>query len=193
MAEGGGWKIRMEGTEAALKAIAAKPVEIRAGAFEVATISAVRFRGRVVRNIEGTFGFTKSRVPRPKTNRLSRGVRTWAENVPSGVRVVGGVLAIVPYARIQELGGTTQAHFIVASRKKALRWIASDFVGPIRLTARGKPSRRGNEGAFRFARFILHPGSTIIGKPYMHPAAVEERDAFVVDLVKKYGEVLQRR
>jgi hypothetical protein len=193
MSNGSGWKIRMEGDEAAKKAIAAMPGELRAGAYQVATISAVRFRGRVVRNIERTFGFSKSRIPRPKTNRLSRGVRTYVENVPSGVRVIGGVLAIVPYARIQELGGQTRPHFIVASRKKSLRWIASEFIGPIRLTARGKPTRGGNQGAFRFARFVLHPGSTIISKPYMMPAAIEERDAFVVDLVKKYGEILQRK
>jgi len=186
-----GFRIRIVGSEEARRRMDEVSAKLYEAAHEVCSISAVRLRGRIIRNIESTFGFTKSRVPRPKTNRLSRAVRAWSETGPGGARVVAGVAALAPYARIQEFGGRTAAHFIAAKNKLSLRWIAPEFVGPIQLTKRGKPTRTGNAGAFRFAKWVLHPGSEIPARPYFRPAVEVEKDRFAGDLRARFSTILR--
>jgi phage gpG-like protein len=62
----------------------------------------------------------------------------------------------VPYAGILEYGGKTAAHDIVATKAKALTFMAG--------------------GALRFARLVHHPGSTIRAFAYMGSALDELQD-----------------
>ena len=69
----------------------------------------------------------------------------------------------VPYAAIQEFGGRTSAHDILATKAKALR-----FAGPAGVA---------------FARAVRHPGSTIPARPYLG-SALETMRAEIGDGVK---------
>jgi hypothetical protein len=75
----------------------------------------------ILRRVKTSFGQTGR--PRRGTGALSRGVVDDIEEL-SGV-IVGrvGVLAIVPYGRILELGGTIPEHRVAPIRAKVLRWV----------------------------------------------------------------------
>jgi phage gpG-like protein len=62
----------------------------------------------------------------------------------------------VPYAAIQEFGGKTAAHDIVAVKAKALAFSAG--------------------GSQVFARSVQHPGSTIPARSYLGSSLAEMRD-----------------
>jgi phage gpG-like protein len=62
----------------------------------------------------------------------------------------------VPYAAIQEYGGRTSAHDIVATKSKALRFIGAQGV--------------------TFAKIVHHPGSLIPARSYIGSAIEEMRD-----------------
>jgi phage gpG-like protein len=66
------------------------------------------------------------------------------------------VLRGVPYARIQEFGGRTQAHDIVAVKAKALAFVAG--------------------GKAHYAKSAHHPGSVIPERSFMHSSLDEMRD-----------------
>jgi phage gpG-like protein len=68
----------------------------------------------------------------------------------------------VPYARIQEFGGRTQAHDIVAVKAKALAFIA--------------------DGKACFARRVHHPGSVIPQRSFMRSALDDMHEEIVGDL-----------
>lgn len=85
------------------------------------------------------------------------------DSISSSVEDGGEVVAIliesvgVPYAAIQEYGGRTSAHDIVATKSKALR-----FIGPRGVT---------------FAKIVHHPGSLIPARSYVGSAIAEMREA----------------
>lgn len=62
----------------------------------------------------------------------------------------------VPYAAIQEFGGKTSAHEIIALNAKALAF------------------RTGGEQVFR--KHIHHPGAELPGRPYLHSALAEMQE-----------------
>jgi phage gpG-like protein len=68
----------------------------------------------------------------------------------------------VPYAAIQEYGGKTAAHEIIAVRRKALV-----FAGT---------------GGQRFAKLVHHPGSVIPAHGYLGDALADRQDAIAADL-----------
>jgi phage gpG-like protein len=76
----------------------------------------------------------------------------------------------VPYAAIQEYGGKTAAHDIVAVKAKALA-----FMG-----ARGQV----------FAKSVHHPGSLIPAHAYLGRALADMHDAIETDLKQSVLEIL---
>lgn len=77
------------------------------------------------------------------------------------------------YARVVEFG--SKPHIIRPKRKRALRW----RIAP----GRGK-------GAFAFARWVQHPGTT--GQPYMEPALESKRRAIVGRFQRALNRVLKK-
>ena len=65
----------------------------------------------------------------------------------------------VKYAAIQEYGGRTSAHEIVAQKGQALAFLAGD--------------------GLRFTRRVQHPGSTVPGRAYLSSSLEETRDLIV--------------
>jgi len=68
----------------------------------------------------------------------------------------------VPYAAIQEYGGKTAAHDIIAVKAKALAFIGT--------------------GGEVFAKSVHHPGSVIPAHAYLGLALMDMRDAIMLDL-----------
>jgi phage gpG-like protein len=76
------------------------------------------------------------------------------------------VPASVPYAEIQEFGGTTPAHAIVPRKGEALRFVAG--------------------GKAVFARRVAHPGSRIPERSYLRAALAEMEN----DITAALGEAV---
>ena len=76
----------------------------------------------------------------------------------------------VPYAAIQEFGGKTAAHDIVAVKAKALAFSAG--------------------GSQVFARSVHHPGSTIPARSYLGSSLAEMRDEIELDFKQAILEAL---
>lgn len=99
---------------------------------------------------------------------LQRRSGTLAASVVATVDDDGDVLTAtvtsngVPYAAIQEYGGRTAAHEIVATKAKVLAFLSG--------------------GAMRFARRVAHPGSTIPARAPFGQALDACADAILSDL-----------
>jgi phage gpG-like protein len=76
----------------------------------------------------------------------------------------------VPYAAIQEFGGKTAAHDIVAVRAKVLEFSAG--------------------GSQVFAKSVHHPGSTIPARSYLGSSLAEMRDEIELDFKQAILEAL---
>jgi phage gpG-like protein len=76
----------------------------------------------------------------------------------------------VPYAAIQEFGGKTAAHDIVAVKAKVLEFSAG--------------------GGQVFARTVHHPGSTIPSRSYLGSSLAEMRDEIELDFKQAILEAL---
>jgi hypothetical protein len=175
-----GFRIKFQGGEAAMKAMDLKRSAILAELTKEAEQVGFKIRGdaKAMLDSRPTAPSADSRItPRIRTHRLSRAITSIVQSTSGAVRVVVGVLAIVAYGRIQELGGTTRPHEIRPRRKLALRWASGKFIGPIRLTKGGKISRRQG-GGLVFSRLVHHPGSRIPSRPYVRPA-VEQNLGFI--------------
>jgi phage gpG-like protein len=85
---------------------------------------------------------------------------------PDGTR--GSIGTDVEYARIHEYGGTTRPHLIAAKRAKTLAFVPGSFYGPVRRTSKGR-FFKGDFGPV-YPRFVKHPGSIIMARPYLRPA-----------------------
>jgi len=85
-----------------------------------------------------------------------------AESISSSIDDDGSAVSVstssagVPYAAIQEFGGKTAAHDIVAVKAKALAFSAG--------------------GGEVFAKSVRHPGSTIPARSYLASTLLEMRD-----------------
>lgn len=79
-----------------------------------------------------------------------------------GETIIGKVFSSgVPYAAIQEFGGTTKAHDIYPINGKALHFIMG--------------------GSDVFAKVVHHPGSKIPPRPYFQPAFDAQKDKILQD------------
>lgn len=88
-----------------------------------------------------------------------------------GDAVDGAVSSVgVPYAAIQEYGGKTAAHDIVAVKAKALTFTSAD--GQI------------------FAKSVHHPGSVIPAHAYLGRALADMQDAITTDLKQSVLDAL---
>jgi phage gpG-like protein len=85
----------------------------------------------------------------------------------------------VEYAAIHEYGGQTRPHKISAVHAGSLRFVNPGFVGPLRLTKKGKIAKRQTAGSLVFTQSVNHPGSTMPARPYMRPALAESREEIV--------------
>lgn len=113
------------------------------------------------------------RVLNVKTGHLRQTIHTAVED--GGLR--GRIGSNVEYAEIHEFGGTTPPHRIEARRGKALAFARGGFIGPIRLTAKGKIRKTGQTpGSVTVVRAVEHPGSTMPARPYMRPALRESQE-----------------
>ncbi len=109
--------IRLEGAQEAIAKSSAKRKALLGAMYDSLDLGGLRLRGRIVES------FGKPGFPRRGTGRYSRGIRKRSSRSPFGARVVVGVEAKVPYARILEFGGTQPARDIHPKTKKALRWV----------------------------------------------------------------------
>lgn len=113
------------------------------------------------------------RVLNVKTGHLRQTIDTVVED--GGLR--GRIGSNVEYASIHEFGGVTPPHRIEARRGKALAFQSRGFVGPIRLTAKGKIRKTGQTpGSVTVVRSVMHPGSVMPARPYMRPALRESQE-----------------
>lgn len=95
------------------------------------------------------------------------------------------------YAAIHEFGGRTMAHEI-RPRGMALRFLSPGFIGPVKMTSKGKISKSARSGV-TFARVVHHPGSTVPARPYMRPALEDSREAIKGFFVGRLAEALRSR
>ena len=78
----------------------------------------------------------------------------------------------VPYARIQEFGGRTAAHEIVAIKAKALAFVA--------------------DGKACFAKSVHHPGSVIPERSFMRSALDDMRGEIVGGLKSSVAALIRQ-
>lgn len=87
----------------------------------------------------------------------------------------------VPYAAIQEYGGTTPPHVIVPKNAQALAF----------LTRGGGFSSGGGGSTLVFAKRVNHPGSRIPERSYARLALVQTRGAFETGIRAVTAEAVQ--
>lgn len=95
-----------------------------------------------------------------RSGALAASIESSVEDGGSAVTIAASSAA--PYAAIQEFGGKTAAHEIVAVNAKALAFAAG--------------------GGRVFAKSVHHPGSTIPARSYMASSAAEMSAQFVAGL-----------
>jgi phage gpG-like protein len=124
-------------------------------------------------------------VAKVRDEKLSGGVlqtKTGAlkDSISADISLEGGSLTAtigsfgdIKYAAIQEYGGRTSAHEIVADKARALAFLVG--------------------GALRFARRVSHPGSTIPPHAYLLSSLDESRDEIVAELASVATEAWDDR
>ncbi len=162
-------RLRLEAGPEAMAALAARAGRVTAAVKRALSDSVNLVHRKITLNISGA-------VLRVKTGRLRQSMQTFVAGDGSS----GGVGTNVEYARIHEFGGQTRPHDILPTRAGALRFVGSRFIGPIKMTKKGKIARVKNAGAagsgIVFAGGVLHPGSNIPARPYMRPALEDSRE-----------------
>jgi phage gpG-like protein len=96
-----------------------------------------------------------------RSGALAASIQSSTEDDGSAASIVASSIGI-PYAAIQEFGGTTAAHDIVAVKAKALAFDAG--------------------GGRVFARRVHHPGSTIPARSYIGESFAEMSDEIIAGL-----------
>ena len=117
---------------------------------------------RIAQRLSGEILQTRSGV-------LAASVQTAVEDDGSAVSIAASSSG-VPYAAIQEFGGRTAAHQIVAVKARALAFVAG--------------------GGHVFAKRVNHPGSTIPARAFIGGAFAELRDQMAADLKQAVLEAL---
>ncbi len=129
---------------------------------ERVTDLALQLQARVQENLSGA-------ILNRRSGRLAASIVSGAED--DGANTIGFVSSEgVPYAAIQEYGGKTAAHDIVAVKAKALA-----FAGT---------------GGLIFAKSVHHPGSLIPAHGYMSRALQDMQSAIATDLKQSVLDVL---
>ncbi len=104
-----------------------------------------------------------------RSGALAASIGASVETLGDGVVATVGSFGDVKYAAIQEYGGKTAAHDIVATQGKAIAFIEG--------------------GAEHFARIVHHPGSQIPARSYLR-SSLDEMTAEIVDALSSTpGEV----
>ncbi len=125
-------------------------------------------------------------VLKNRTGTLRRSIHPNVYN--DGDVTIGTVGTNIEYASIHEFGGKTRPHLIAAKNGKALRWLNPGFVGPLRMTKKGKMMKKQSAGAWMFASVVHHPGSNMPERSFMRTALEEMRP----DIVKEFwGSIMQ--
>ena len=97
------------------------------------------------------------------TGKLKSSISVQFDGNDSGFTVIATQeAAIAPYGAIQEFGGKTAAHEIVAVKTKALRFLEGDEV--------------------IFARIVHHPGSLMPERSYMRSSLEEQTPSIISSL-----------
>lgn len=136
------FSVSMLGTRHLLDNLDRMPMSVRANLQAKMRIIAKKVEASVKHNLSGA-------KLNQKTGRLYNAVRTRVEEVDG--RIEAEVyIEDVPYAAIQERGGTTKAHLILPMNFKVLRWYQA--------------------GKYMFATRVFHPGATIPASQYMKDA-----------------------
>jgi len=134
---------------------------------------------RVTDNLTG-------RILKVRTGRLRQSIQTAVED--GGQR--GRIGTNVEYGAIHEFGGTTKPHVITA-RGKRLRFVSSRFIGPVKLTKKGKLAKKQTAGSVVFASKVNHPGSTMPARPFLRPALAESQEEIKALLLAGLTEALK--
>jgi len=112
--------VTLDGQPEALAKLARNKGAVSRGARRATRDTTLSIRGRAKDSMGGTGR------PRYGTGRLSRGIVDSPPEAIGDFSWLGrvGVLAIVPYGRILELGGMQPARYIRPVRKQVLRWVS---------------------------------------------------------------------
>jgi phage gpG-like protein len=108
---------------------------------------------------------------RARSGALAASIESSTEGDGSATSIVASSIG-VPYAAIQEFGGKTAAHDIVAVKGKALAF--------------------GAGGGSVFARRVRHPGSTIPARSYIGGSFAEMSDEIVAGLKQAVLKALRQ-
>ncbi|VFU10251.1 hypothetical protein [Methylocella tundrae] len=108
-------------------------------------------------------------VLQTRSGALAASIQSSVEDDGSALTIVG-YSSGVPYAAIQEFGGKTAAHDIVAVKAKALAFSAG--------------------GGQSFAKMVHHPGSTIPSRSYIGSSFAEMSDEIAAGLKQAALEAL---
>lgn len=136
--------------------------------------------------------------PRVNTGRLRRAIhKIPARKTEDGWQGQVGVLALVPYGRILELGGTIPAHDIYPVRKQALRWsggvtalsnlVALSF-GVTRK--QGAAGRAYEPSDVHFAKHVHQEARQQRAIPFLAPAMEAERENIRALFAERVREAL---
>ncbi len=162
------------------KKLAAKRGILRRGVLKALRLSGESIYARALENVSG-------KVLHVRTGTLRRRLGYFLNEQSFSLSVGSPVI----YAAIHEYGGTVQIPEIRPVKRRALRWINQSFIGPIRMTKGGKPARRGNAGAFIFARSARAHTIRIPARPFLRPALNESIPDVKRHFEDKIGEALQ--
>lgn len=158
-----GMRITVIGGEKLNAALLASEVKVRESMQKAIGRSLIIVYRKVAENLTG-------RVLKVQTGRLRQSVQTYQDTEA----LKGTIGSNVEYAAIHEYGGQTRPHTITP-RGRALRFIDPGFIGPVKLTAKGKIARRSRSGVV-FAAKVNHPGSTIPARPWLRPALTDSQE-----------------
>ena len=108
-----------------------------------------------------------------KTGTLKNSISADISLEGGALKATVGSFGDVKYAAVQEFGGRTSAHEIVADKARALAFLVG--------------------GPLRFARRVAHPGSTIPPHAYLQSSLDESRDEIVAELASVATEAWDNR
>ena len=145
----------LEGAEALARRLDALPAGLRAGLEAKAQALAAALVTRVRDDkLSGQVLLTG-------TGALKSSIAAQVESDGAGVTARVGSFGDVKYAAIQEYGGRTAPHEIVAQKARALAFVAG--------------------GAARFARAVAHPGSDLPARAYLGSSLDDARDGVLAE------------
>lgn len=179
-----GFRIIMEGSPEAMKAMAARKTSILTFLFKESRDTALASRGEIIGS------FNQAGKPRRQTGGLSRAIRAWAERATWGAICIIGVAGTAAQARLLEFGGIVPEHMVYPVRKRFLRWTRGlTRLGEVATLDFGYTRKR----AFNWRNTPADRGDVVFARKAKIPRRYQRALPYIMPVVRGRVIILRRR